>query len=256
MASANVTLYVAEPNRSLTVADGTHAGTSNTFTVSPALLDHLTFAQQPGGSPTGGVAFPTQPSVMAADVYGNGVSGANVALTIKPLTGTGGAKLSCPSAALNTLATISSGAASFTDCAIDKAGTAYQVRATAGSTVKDSGPFDVIVGPAAKLAFTTQPSSPANHGTAFAQQPVVSVEDAGGNVVNGDNTTVVSLGLAGGAPGAKLTCTTVPAHVSNGVATFGGCSIDLASATPYQVTASGNSSTTTGPFPSTDVVIT
>jgi hypothetical protein len=89
----------------------------------------------------------------------------------------------------------------------------------------------------------------------FAQQPVVSVEDAGGNVVSGDNATVVSLGLAGGASGATLMCTSVPAHVTSGVATFGGCSIDLASATPYQVTASGNTSTTTGPFPSTDVVV-
>jgi parallel beta-helix repeat protein len=255
VASANATLYVAEANRSLTVADGTHAGTSNPFAVSAAALDHITFSQQPGGSSTGGVAFPTQPTVLAQDIYENGVSATSVALSITPSTGTSGATLSCPSTTSNTLATSSSGAATFTDCAIDKAGTAYQLTATDGSAVKDSGAFDVTVGPAAKLVFTTEPSSTANAATPFAQQPVVSVEDAGGNVVTADSTTIVSLGLAGGDSGATLTCTTVPAHVTSGVATFDGCSIDIASATSYQVTASDNTSTTAGPFPSTDVLV-
>ncbi|HXN04491.1 MAG TPA: hypothetical protein VN895_06635, partial [Candidatus Acidoferrum sp.] len=364
VASANVTLYVAETNRSLTVADGAHAGTSNAFTVSAAALDHISFSQQPGGSPTGGVAFPTQPMVLAQDIYDNGVSATNVALSITPSTGTSGAALSCPSTTSNTLATSSSGTAAFTDCAIDKAGTAYQLRAaagslqldsssfnvavgppaivsfsqqpggsptggvafptqpsvlvtdaggnavsatnvaltitpltgtsgaalscpsttlntvatngsglsafsdcaidkagtgyqlraTAGGVAKDSATFDVTVGPAAKLVFTTEPSSAATHGVVFAQQPVVSVEDAGGNVVITDSTTVVTLGLAGGASGAALTCTTPP-HVINGVATFDGCFIDTPSATPYQVTASGSTSGTAGPFSSTDVLV-
>jgi hypothetical protein len=228
---------------------------SSSFNVVVGPPAMVSFSQQPGGSPTGGVAFVTQPSVLVIDAGGNAVSATNVALTITPLTGTSGAALSCPSTTLNTLAANGSGLAAFTDCAINKAGTGYQLRATAGSAHQDSGAFDVTVGPAAKLVFTTQPSSAAIHGTMFAQQPVVSVEDAGGNVVSGDNATVVSLGLAGGASGATLMCTSVPAHVTSGVATFGGCSIDLASATPYQVTASGNTSTTTGPFPSTDVVV-
>jgi hypothetical protein len=234
---------------------GSSQADSSSFNVVVGPPATVSFSQQPGGSPTGGVAFPTQPSVLVTDAGGNAVSATNVALTITPLTGTSGATLTCPTAPVNTLATNGSGLASFTDCAIDKAGTGYQLRATAGSVHQDSNSLGVTVGSAAKLVFTTQPSSAATHGVAFAQQPVVSVEDAGGNVVITDSTTVVTLGLAGGASGAVLTCTTVPPHVTNGAATFDGCSIDTASATPYQVTASGSTSATAGPFSSANVLV-
>jgi len=234
---------------------GTSQVDSSSFNVAVGPPATVSFSQQPGGSPTGGVAFPTQPSVLVTDAGGNPVSSSNVALTITPSTGTSGATLTCPTAPANTLATNGSGLAAFTDCAVDKAGTGYKLRATAGGVSNDSGTFDVTVGPATKLVFTTQPSSAATHGVAFAQQPVVSVEDAGGNVVITDSTTVVTLGLTGGASGAALSCTTIPPHVINGVATFDGCSIDTLSATPYQITASGSTSATAGPFPSTDVVV-
>jgi len=228
---------------------------SSGFNVAVGPPATVSFSQQPGGSPTGGVAFPTQPWVVVTDAGGNAVSATNVVLTITPLTGTSGAALSCPSLTLNTLATNGAGVAAFTDCAIDKTGTAYELRASVGSLQPDSSSFNVTVGPAAKLVFTTEPSSTATHLSAFTQQPVVSVEDAGGNVVTTDSTTVVTLGLAGGAVGAVLTCTTIPPHVVSGVATFDGCSIDLASATPYQVTASGSTPATAGPFASTDVLV-
>jgi len=365
VASANVTLYVAEANRSLTVDDGTHVGTSNPFAVSAAALDHITFSQQLGGSPTGGVAFPTQPVVLAQDTYDNGVSATNVALsitpstgtsgatlycpsttsntlatsstgtaiftdcaidkagtayqlratagsllpldsssfnvavgppaivsfsqqpggsstggiafatqptvlvtdaggnpvsttnvalTITPSTGTTGAMLTCPSATLNALATNGSGLAAFTDCAIDKAGTGYQLRATAGSVHQDSNSLDVTIGAAAKLVFTTEPSSAATQGIQFTQQPVLSVEDAGGNVVTTDGSTVVTLDRTGGDSSATLSCTNNPITVTNGVATFAGCAIDKASGTLYQLSAT-STSPSLGPVSSTDITV-
>src|ERR1700719_216300 len=102
---------------------GTSQVDSSSFNVVVGPPATVSFSQQPGGSPTGGGAFPTQPSVLVTDAGGNAVSATNVALTITPSTGTSGAALNCPSATLNTLATNSTGTASFTDCAIDKAGT-------------------------------------------------------------------------------------------------------------------------------------
>ena len=105
-----------------------------------------------------------------------------------------------------------------------------------------------------QLAFATQPSSAAAPGFAFASQPVVSVEDSLGNVVDTDSTTGVTLGLMGGDSTAALTCTSAPATVTNGVATFGGCSIDKGSPTTYQLTVA-STSPTLGPLSSTQVTV-
>src|SRR5204863_962858 len=47
-----------------------------------------------------------------------------------------------------------------------------------------SSAFNITVGPAAKLAFTTQPGN-GTGGTAFTTQPAVTLQDAGGNTVTG-----------------------------------------------------------------------
>src|SRR5205823_15102663 len=54
---------------------------------------------------------------------------------------------------------------------------------------------DVVVSPAAasQLVVTTQPSSPATAGVAFATQPVVAEEDAFGNIITTDSTHTVTV---------------------------------------------------------------
>src|SRR5207248_3002987 len=156
VASASVTLYAGEQSRSLTVADGTHQGTSNTFDIGPASLDDVGFSQQPGGSPTGGIAFPTQPIVLAQDLYSNGVGSVSIALTITPSTGSSGATLSCAS---TTKTTGTTGTASFSGCNIDKAGTSYQLRATAATLQADSSAFDVAARTAASLGCAQPPGA-------------------------------------------------------------------------------------------------
>src|SRR5581483_11026972 len=116
-----------------------------------------------------------------------------------------------------------------------KAGT-YKLKATDGSlTPATSATFPVTVGPAAQLAFTTQPGG-GTSGATLATQPKVSVEDSGGNVVTG-NSSAVTLAI-GSQPGtgAALSCTRNPVTASSGVASFAGCKI-TGKAGSYTLTA-------------------
>jgi hypothetical protein len=151
--------------------------------------------------------------------------------------------------------------ATFTGCAIDRPGTGYRLTATDGSLIAaTSATFNITVGPPAKLAFTTQPLG-AHAGTPFATQPVVSIQDAGGNTVT-TATDAVTLAI-GTNPGAgTLACTANPLTATSGVATFAGCTISnqgngytlvataplLASATsdPFDVSVASQTRTASG----------
>jgi len=129
-----------------------------------------------------------------------------------------------------------SGVASFAGCKIDKAGT-YTLTATAsGLTSAVSASFTISVGTATKLAFATSPSG-ATGGTVFVTQPVVAIQDAGGNTVT-SSTASVSLTITTPA-GATLTCTANPKSAVSGVASFAGCKIDKAGTYTLTATASG-----------------
>src|SRR5262249_55968485 len=102
----------------------------------------------------------------------------------------------------------------------------YTLTATAGSASGVSSNVLVSVGPAAKLAFT-QPPAGATGGTAFTTQPKVTVQDAGGNTVVTDVSTV-TLAIAPstptpGGPGPLSGCSGTE---TAGVVTFTGCKID------------------------------
>jgi hypothetical protein len=178
------------------------------------------FTLQPGGS-TGGVAFAAQPQVAVQDLYGNTVTGDTSSVTLAITTNPGGGTLTC---AANPLAA-TAGVATFTGCAIDRPGTGYRLTATDGSlTVATSTTFNITLGPPAKLAFTTQPLG-AHGGSPFATQPVVAIQDAGGNTVTAA-TSAVTLTI-GTNPGAgTLACATNPLNATAGVATFVGCTIN------------------------------
>jgi hypothetical protein len=148
----------------------------------------LSFLQGPLGMNTGGVAFPPgqQPIVHSQDQFGHARSGDSITLSLKPGAGTSGAALTCTT---NPVTTNAGGNASFTGCAVNLAGTGYQIRAdTAGAASADGAVFNIGVGPAAKLAFTSYPavSTPAT----LTPSPTVAVEDAGGNVVTTDTRTI------------------------------------------------------------------
>jgi hypothetical protein len=215
-------LYKAE-TATITVTDGTISnGGGLSVTVGPATASKLAFTQQPSSS-TGGIAFTTQPKVAVQDPFGNTVTTDTSSVTLAIGTNPGGGTLTCTT---NPLAA-SAGVASFAGCKIDKAGSGYSLTATDGSlTSATSSAFNVTVGPAAKLAFTQQPSS-STGGIAFTTQPKVAVQDAGGNTVTTD-TSSVTLAIGTNPGGGTLTCTTNPLAATVGEASFSGCKIDKA----------------------------
>ena len=81
-----------------------------------------------------------------------------------------------------------------------------------------------------QLAFSTQPVGGVSEGTAFATEPVVSVEDTNGNVVTTDNGAV-ALAIAsysagnGGTTQGTFGCTANSVNAVAGVATFANCQI-------------------------------
>lgn len=107
-------------------------------------------------------------------------------------------------------------------------------------------------GAATQLAFTASPAS-AVVGTAFSTAPVVAVRDAGGTLVSGDNSTMVTLSLAGGPAGAVLTCTGGNTRTaSSGLATFNGCSVSTAGGGyVLRATAAGLTQADSGSFAAT-----
>src|SRR5439155_11489203 len=85
------------------------------------------------------------------------------------------------------------GVASWLDLEIDSAGTNKQLTATAsGCSNGVSTVFSVGAAAASRLTIQTQPTPTATAGAAFAQQPVVRVEDQFGNLRTADNSTIVT----------------------------------------------------------------
>jgi len=208
----------------------TSARASATVAFGP--VTQLVFTTQPGGSPTGGVAFPTQPVVTARDANGNTVADYNGSVTLAIVSGTGasGATLSSCSG------TLSGGVTTFSGCAIDKSGSNYRLRASDRALTVDSASFTVSVGSVSQLVFTTQPGGSATGGLAFPTQPVVTAQDAGGNTVTGFNGTV-TLSIVSGTGTSGATLSGCGSSRSNGVTTFSGCEIEKAGA-GYQLRAS------------------
>ena len=65
-------------------------------------------------------------------------------------------------------------------------------------TSVSTGPLTVVAGVADVIVIQVQPSSSAQSGDAFAQQPVVRIEDGNGNPVSGNRTITAELGQGAG----------------------------------------------------------
>ena len=212
-----------EPHSLAVSPDGTTlfvADTYNNRVQEFSIATQLTFTTEPGGAGTGDDLTP-QPVVTVEDALGNTVTSDTGSVTIALGGGPPGANLTCTSGL--TVAEVN-GVASFSGCSVDTAGT-YTLIASDGSLPwSSSSSFTVgSSGSPAQLAFTPSPGSAAR-GAPLSPQPVVSIEDSGGNVV-GTDTSHVTISLNG--PG-TLTCTGTGLRVQavNGVATFSGCSVD------------------------------
>src|SRR5581483_8387063 len=137
---------------------------------------------------------------------------------------------------------VSSGVATFSGLSIDKVANGYTLTATDGSISSvTSSTFNITLGPAAKLAFTQQPSGGASS-TAWTTQPKVTIQDAGGNTVNSTASVTLAVGTNPSSGTPTLTCTANPKAATAGVVTFAGCKIDLAG-TGYTLTATSGTLT-------------
>ncbi len=230
---ASATTYTLQA----TVTTGPAAATSAPLAITvgaPAKLGFLA----PIVDSTGGIAFGTQPRVDIEDAGGNRVttSASAVTLTISQPSNPTAAALTCTANPKSAAA----GVANFAGCRIDLASTStYTLHAsvTTGPPSPTSTPFSIAVGAIAQLVFSKEPSGTTASNTPFAQQPQVSVEDAGGNVVTTDNTSSVTLDLTRPSTpgGAIVLCSTNTTIVTAGVGTFTGCRVDLAG--NYSLTA-------------------
>lgn len=214
------------------------------FIAGPA--SRLGFTVPPGPTQAGEPLTPPV-QVEVQDATGNRVSTGryNVVLTLQG--GTTGALLAGDAAA-----TTSEGQVQFGNLSVAQPGTGYTLTAqAAGLQSVTSAPFDITVGPPARLSFVTQPSNTVV-GMSMSPPVQVEVQDAAGNRVS-SNDIQVSLALSN-ANGAKLLGTTV-ATTSQGVAQFPNTSVDktgnaytlTASATGFQGTVSAAFAITAGP---------
>jgi len=216
-------LQFDQPHSLAVSPDGTTlfvADTYNNRVQEFSLASRLAFTTEPGSADPGDNLAP-QPVVTVENVLGNAVASDTGSVTIA-LTGPTTANLTCASGL--TVAEVN-GVASFSGCSVDSAGT-YTLTASDGSLPwSTSMTFTVgTSGPPAQLAFTPSPGSAAQSAP-LSPQPVVSIEDSGGNVVGNDSSDV-TISLNG--PG-TLTCGNtgdLTVQAVNGVATFSGCSVD------------------------------
>jgi subtilase family serine protease len=190
-------------------SSGLTNGTSGSFSITPGTAAKLAFTTSPPTSAQSGAPFGA--AVTVEDAAGNPITGSNATVALTLSGGTTGATLSGVTAT-----NASSGVATFTGLSVNKVGTAYVLNATSsGLTGIASGTFNITPGTAAKLVFTTQPPTSTQSNKSFAA--AVSVEDAAGNIVT-SNTSTVTLSLINNITGATLTGGSAAA--ASGVATF------------------------------------
>jgi uncharacterized repeat protein (TIGR03803 family) len=220
-------------------------------TAPPATPNHLVFGTLPSKSTAGVILGATAAnaagglSIKIENAAGHVVTSDNSNVTLQVATGPG-------SFTPVTVAAVN-GVATFTSLVLTKSGT-YNLLATDGAAHIQSNNITVAAGAAAALAIASQPTVSTT--TSRLNPLVVHVEDAFGNVVTADHSSV-TLAVATGA-GALAGTTSVAAKA--GVATFN--ALSLASAGAYTLKATdgaltaATSATITAGLPATHLAFT
>jgi hypothetical protein len=227
--------------QSISVTDNSVSGSSASVVVSPAAAAQVVLGQQPTNV-TAAAAMSPAVTVGVRDTYGNTVTGSSASIGIAIATNPSGGTLGG-----TTTVSAVGGVATFTNLSIDRAGTGYTLVASSpGLASATSSAFNVTAGQAARLAFTSQPTSTVA-GAAISPAVQVSVQDAAGNTVT-SNSATITVALQANPSGATLGGTlTLPA--TNGVATFPTLTISPAgSAYSLAASAAGLASATSATF--------
>ena len=159
-------------------------------------------------------------------------------VTLAIATNPAGGTLSCASGLSRTVV---GGVATFSGCSINIASPSfYTLSATSSPAWTPATSTGFLVGTTQHLAFAIQPGGGAA-GAIWLQQPVVDVLNGSSLVVTTDNSTVVTLAIATNPAGGTLSCASgLSRTVVGGVATFSGCSINIASPSFYTLSATSS----------------
>src|SRR5204863_3906738 len=126
--------------------------------------------------------FSPAPAIRIVDAFGNLITTSSSMVTAARNLGTAALQGTTSVTAVN-------GVATFANLSYTKAET-ITIDFTSGTlTGATSAGVTVNPGPASKLTIQTQPSATATAGVAFAQQPVLRIEDAFGNLCSGTVVT-------------------------------------------------------------------
>jgi subtilase family serine protease len=199
----------------LNASSGSLTGaTSSTFNITPGAATHLGFGQQPTNTAAGTAISPAV-TVQVLDANNNIVTtDQSDSITLAIGTNPGGGVLSGTTSLI-----VSAGIGTFSNLSINKAGTGYTLNATSGSLAGTiSGTFNITPGNASQLAFGQQPTNTPT-GSAITPAVTVRVLDANGNLVTGDNSDSITIGL-GANPGGGSLSGTLTVTAQGGVATF------------------------------------
>lgn len=204
---------------------------SASVSVSSAAATKLVITTQPSPTVASGVALAQVPVVKVEDANGNVVT-SDSSVVVARITA-GGVSVSANAQ------TAVGGVATFYGLALNALAGTYTLTFSDGTlTTATSTNITVYVGPASKLVITTEPSTLAQNGAALATQPVVAVEDSGGNIVT-TTTGVITAGIAFGTGGAISAGST--ANIVSGVARFSGLAITGTSGGVYGLVFTGAS---------------
>jgi len=232
---ANLSYTVAEAINISFSSGSLITATSSNIMVNPAAASQLTILTQPSSTATAGLLFSQQPLLRIEDQYGNLRSNDNTTV-VSASRGAGSGVLQG-----NTNVTAIGGLVSFTNLSHNVATniTIQFASGTLGGPTSTS--IEVSPATASRLAMQTQPSGAAAAGVSFAQQPVVRIEDAFGNLISSDSSTVLTAARAGGAGTLQGTVT---AFASNGLASFMNLFHTVATNITVQFTGGGLASVT------------
>ena len=210
--------------------------TSHFLTVSPGPASQLKIQTEPSGTATAGQVFQVQPVIYEEDQYGNLETGDNSTMVTASVPSGFGPLLG------STTATVVGGIARFTNLFFDDSPENIMLSFSSGTLVAaTSSNIDVSSAAAAKVVFGQEPSNTST-GDPISPAVTVKVEDAFGNVVTSDNSSV-TLTLSTGVFEGNSNAATMTAV--NGVATFSSLKIDVMG--DYTLTATDGILTASGP---------
>ena len=239
---SNLSIQQVNAGYTLTASAGPLTGaTSRPFDIMVPPPTQLAFTVPPGTATAGATITPSV-QVSIKDATGAIVTTANNAVTVALGTSVSGATL----AGTTTVSAVN-GVATFSDLAIQKAGTGYTLTASAYPLASaNSAAFAIAPAAPAKLIFAVPPSTT---DTALPITPAVQVaiQDAFANTVtSATNAVTLSLGVN---PGGATLAGTLTVPPVNGIASFANLRLDqLGSGYTLAATSGALTAATSPPF--------